>query len=202
MNQMKTRPFSKGRCVQIISQILVRHVLSTIVLITLTGCSVLPASSIKPGVSTVDQTFKAMGKPDMAWRDSQGQVIQAAWTTQPASYVTFMVYFSDKGSVIKVEQVLNERHFAMVKNGMEGEDVLKILGPYRSVDHFSGLHQIDWNYGYCSDSDGREVYSVSFDDRTLKVTGGITTPDPLFSLGSNEEAMCVPYMGQENAFVR
>lgn len=168
----------------------------------LVGCVTLPAGSVKPGISTVDQTIKAMGKPDLIWRNSLGGVIQAAWTTQPTSYVTFMVYFDNAGTVTKVEQVLNEQHFTMIKNGMTGEDVLRIVGPYRSVDHFSGLHQIDWNYGYCSDSDGRQVYSVSFDDHSLKVTGGIITPDPLFSLGGNEEAMCVPYMGQENAFVR
>jgi hypothetical protein len=169
-------------------------------LAVMTGCAVVPAANIKPGFSNVGQVEQAMGKPNMTWRNSQGKVIQAAYSQQPASFTTFMVYFNDQGVVTGVDQVMNNKNFAKIKNGMDGQQVHKILGPERSVDHFSALHQIDWNYGYCSDNDGREVFSVSFDDKTLKVNGSVVTPDPLFSLGDNEEARCVPYiMGETYA---
>lgn len=159
----------------------------------MSGCAVVPAANIKAGYSNVGQVEQSMGKPDMTWRNSQGKIIQAAYSDQPASFTTFMVYFNDQGVVTKVDQVMNNRNFAKIKNGMDGTEVHRILGPERSVDHFTALHQIDWNYGYCSDNDGREVFSVSFDDRTMKVNGSVVTPDPLFSLGDNEEARCVPY---------
>ena len=63
-----------------------------------------------------------------------------------------------------------------------------------SVDRFSAHHQIDWNYRRCSDNHGRELFSVGFDDKTIKVNGSVVTPDPLFSLGVNEEARCMPYI--------
>lgn len=159
----------------------------------LTGCaSAIPGASIKPGVS-VAQVEQSVGKPDMVWRNSQGKVIQAAYSDQPAGFVTFMVYYNDQGTVSRVEQVMDVKHFSQVKNGMNGNQVHKILGPERSVDHFKNLNQIDWNYGYCTYNNGREVYSVSFDERTMLVNGAITTPDPLFSLGDNEEGWCEPY---------
>lgn len=163
----------------------------------MSGCAVVPAANIKPGFSNVSQVEKSMGKPDMTWRNSQGKIIQAAYSDQPASFTTFMVYFNDQGVVTGVDQVMNNKNFAKIQKGMDGQQVHKILGPERSVDHFSGLHQIDWNYGYCSDNDGREVFSVSFDDKTLKVNGSVVTPDPLFSLGDNEEARCQPYIQGE-----
>ena len=163
----------------------------------LTGCATaIPGAGIKPGVS-VAQVEQSVGKPDMTWRNSQGKVIQAAYSNQPAGFVTFMVYYNDQGSVTRVEQVMDIKHFSMVKNGMTGGDVHKILGPQRSVDHFSNLNQIDWNYGYCSDNAGREVFSVSFDDRAMKVNGSVVTPDLLFMVGENEEGPCVPYSSGE-----
>ncbi len=170
-------------------------------LAVMTGCAVVPAANIKPGFSNVSQVEQAMGKPDMAWRNSQGKIIQAAYSDQPGGYTTFMLYFNEQGVVTSVTQVMNDRNFAKIQNGMDGQQVHKILGPERSVDHFSSLHQIDWNYGYCSDNDGRQVFSVNFDDRTMKVVGSVTTPDQVFEFGGNEEGRCTPYM-QGDTYIR
>ena len=160
----------------------------------ITGCATaIPGANIKPGASNVAQVEQSMGKPDMTWRNSQGKTVQAAYSNQPAGFTTFMVYFNEQGTVTRVDQVMDTKHFSLVKNGMDGAQVHKILGPQRSVDHYNNLNQIDWNYGYCTYNNGREVYSVSFDDRTMKVNGAVTVPDPLFSLGDNEEGWCVPY---------
>ena len=159
-----------------------------------TGCAnIIPAANIKPGFSNVSQVFQSMGKPDMTWRNSKGAVVQAAYSDQPEGFVTVMVHFTDDGIVASVDQVMNDRNFAKIQKGMTGQEVHKILGPERSVDHFSNLHQIDWNYGYCSNNDGREVFSVSFDDRTMRVNGSVVTPDQMWMIGDNDEGHCVPY---------
>lgn len=168
-----------------------------------TGCAnIVPASNIKPGYSNVAQVEQSMGKPDMTWRNANGKVIQAAYSDQPAGFTTFMVYFDDQGVVTKIAQVMSDRYFAKIQKGMNGHEVHKILGPERSVDHFNNLHQIDWNYGYCSDNAGREVFSVSFDDRTMNVSGSVVTPDQLFMIGDNDEGPCVQYEGQSDAYER
>ena len=170
-------------------------------LAVMTGCTVIPAASIKPGYSNVSQVEQSMGKPDMTWRNSQGKVIQAAYSDQPGGFTTFMVYFNDQGVVTGIDQVMSNKNFAKIKNGMDGNQVHKILGPERSSDHFASLNQIDWNYGYCSGNDGREVFSVSFDDRTMKVNGSVTTPDQLYMFGGNEEGRCEQY-SQGETYVR
>ena len=168
-----------------------------------TGCAnVVPAANIKPGYSNVAQVEQAMGKPDMTWRNGRGQVIQAAYSDQPAGFTTFMVFFDGQGVVTKIAQVMSDKYFAQIQKGMDGHQVHKILGPERSVDHFSNLNQIDWNYGYCSSNEGREVFSVSFDDRTMKVNGSVVTPDVLFMIGDNDEGPCVQYEGQSDAYER
>ena len=171
--------------------------------LALTGCANFePAANVKPGYTNVAQVEQSMGKPDMTWRNAKGQVIQAAYSDQPAGFTTFMVYFNDQGVVTKVAQVMSDKYFAKVQKGMDGHEVHRILGPERSVDHFSNLNQIDWNYGYCSDNEGREVYSVSFDDKTMKVSGSVVTPDLLFMIGENDEGPCVQYQGQSDAYER
>lgn len=166
----------------------------TMSVVILSGCAAaFLVGDIKPGASDMKQVEKAMGKPDMTWRNAQGKVIQAAYSNQPAGFVTYMVYFNDQGIATRVDQVMDLRHYMLVKNGMNGNQVHQILGPERSVEHYSGLRQIDWNYGYCSASGDRQIYSISFDDQTMLVNGAITTPDPLFTLGDNEEGWCVPY---------
>lgn len=167
----------------------------------LAGCAgVVSTASIQPGVTTVTQVEQTMGKPSMTWRNKAGRVEQVAYTNQPAGYFTFMIYFNDQGVATGSEQVLNNKNFAKVQNGMNGNQVHKILGPERSVDHFTNLNQIDWNYGYCTDNNGRQIYAVSFDDRTMLVNGAVTTPDPYWTTGDNTEAYCVPY-GKGDSFV-
>lgn len=167
----------------------------------ITGCAVVPAANIKPGASNVAQVEQSMGKPDMTWRNSQGRVEEAAYSTQPGGYTTFILKFNEQGVVTNVAQVMSNKYFAKIQNGMNASQVHKILGPERSVDHFSALHQVDWNYGFCSDNDGRQVFSVSFDDRTMLVKGSVVTPDQLFEFGGNEEGRCTPYAGQSDAYV-
>ena len=174
----------------------------TVSAVTLSGCAgTISASSIQPGVTTLSQVEQSSGRPNMTWKNAQGKVVQAAYTNQPAGYLTFMIYFNDQGIVTRRDQVLNERNFSKVQNGMSANDVHKILGPERSVDHFANLHQIDWNYGYCTDGDGRQLFAVSFDDRTMKVNGSVMTPDPYWTTGDNTEAYCVPYRS-DDSFVK
>src|SRR5574343_1931913 len=73
-----------------------------------TGCAgIVPAANIKPGFSNVAQVEQSMGKPDLSWRNSQGKIIQAAYSDQPASFTTFMDYFNAQGVVRGVDQVMN-----------------------------------------------------------------------------------------------
>ena len=161
----------------------------------MSGCAgVMPVPTFQPGSSNISAVEQSMGKPNMTWRNEQGKVVQVAYSNQPAGYFTWIMKFNNQGVTTSVAQVMSDAYFAQIQKGMDGNQVHKILGPERSVDHFASLNQVDWNYGYCSDNDGRQVFSVSFDAKTMKVNGSVTTPDPMWSMGDNEEARCEPYI--------
>ena len=159
------------------------------------GCASYSGAGLKPGVSTVADVESTMGAPGMSWKNSEGQIVQLAYPRGPAGYVTFMVFFDDAGKMQKIEQVLNEKHFAQVQIGATQEQVLKILGPYRDTNVFTARDEMDWNYGYCSQNLQRMAYSVIFDTKTLLVTGGQTNPDPLFPGGKIYAQPCIPWTG-------
>ena len=161
----------------------------------ISGCAGYSGSGLKPGIATITDVESSMGQPALAWKNKQGQVVQLAYPRGPAGYVTFMAFFSDAGKLDKIEQVLDERHFALIKTGATKEEVLRIIGPYRDTNVFSARDELDWNYGYCSQNLQRMAYSVMFDTKTGLVTGGQTNPDPLFPGGKMYAQPCIPWTG-------
>ena len=163
--------------------------------VLLTGCASYSGANLKPGVATVSDVEATMGQPSLTWKNAQGQIVQLAYPRGPAGYVSFMAHFDNQGKLEKIEQVLNERHFAEIKSGMSQDDVLRILGPYRDTNVFTARNELDWNYGYCSQNLQRMAYSIMFDTSTRLVTGGQTNPDPLFPGGKMYAQPCIPWTG-------
>ena len=161
----------------------------------LSACAGYSGAGLKPGVATVTEVEASMGQPAMSWKNQQGQITQLAYPRGPAGYVSFMAYFDPQGKLLRIEQVLDERHFAMIKADMTQAEVLRILGPYRDTNVFTARNELDWNYGYCSQNLQRMAYSVMFDTRTGLVTGGQTNPDPLFPGGKMYAQPCIPWTG-------
>ena len=166
-----------------------------LVVALLTACAGYSGAGLKPGAATIADTEASMGQPAMAWKNKQGQIIQLAYPRGPAGYVSFMAYFNDQGKLEKIEQVLDERHFAMIQPGATKDDVLRILGPYRDTNVFPARDELDWNYGYCSQNLQRMAYSVMINTKTGLVTGGQTNPDPLYPGGKMYAQPCIPWTG-------
>ncbi len=171
------------------------HGIAVLATATLTACAGYSGAGLKPGIATIADVEATMGQPAMAWKNRQGQISQLAYPRGPAGYVSFMAYFDKQGKLEKIEQVLDERHFYLVKIGMTQDEVLRILGPYRDSNVFTARDELDWNYGYCSQNLQRMAYSVMFDTKTGLVTGGQTNPDPLFPGGKMYAQPCIPWTG-------
>lgn len=161
----------------------------------LIACAGYSGAGLKPGSATIADVEASMGPPAIIWKNKQGQITQLAYPRGPAGFVSFMAYFDKQGKLEKIEQVLDEKHFYLVKTGMTQDDVLRILGPYRDSNVFTARNELDWNYGYCSQNLQRMAYSVMFDTRTGLVTGGQTNPDPLFPGGRLYAQPCIPWTG-------
>lgn len=160
----------------------------------LTGRDSFSGTTLKPGVATLADVEQTMGKPAEIWRNEAGQVIQLAYPRGPSGYVSFMVHLSDTGTIDRIEQVLDEPHFALVLPGMSMPEVLRILGPARSTNTFPAKNRLYWNYGYCSEHGRRMEYAIEFDIATQRVTGHVEVPDPL--VNGSESGFCSPWRGR------
>lgn len=158
-----------------------------------TGRDTYSGKTLQPGISTLVDVEQIMGKPAEVWRDDAGQVVQLSYPRGPSGYVSFMVHMSATGTVLTVDQVLDEIHFARVTPGMTMPEVLRLLGPARTINEFSAKNRLYWNYGYCSEHGQRMEYAVEFDSLAQCVTGSIKIPDPL--VNGTESGFCPPWRG-------
>ena len=88
-----------------------RFLIALITGFALAGCASYSGAGLKPGVATVADVEATMGQPGLAWKNTQGQVVQLAYPRGPAGWVSFMVYFDDQGKMTRKEQVLDLQHF-------------------------------------------------------------------------------------------
>lgn len=92
----------------------------------LSGCSIFPISSVKPGMSR-EQVTALMGAPTAAVKLEQGTRLQ--YSGQPAGQYAFIVDLDTAGRVASVRQVLTEKEFQRIEPGKwSRSDVLREFG--------------------------------------------------------------------------
>ena len=124
--------------------------------------------SLKPGVATLPEIIAAMGKPEMRWKDTDGQE-QLAFTHGPRGIQTYMVYVGADGRLQRIEAVLDNAHFARIEIGKSNkEDVLRLLGPSYPVwtTYYKGFDQVLWEWNFCNHMNEVARFDVYFDAPT------------------------------------
>lgn len=172
-----------------------RYFLILLATTAITACASYSGAGLKPGVATVTDVEATMGQPGLQLKNDQGQVVQLAYPRGPAGWVSFMVYFDDKGKMTHKEQVLDLKHFTEIKVGQTQDEVLRILGPYRDTYRFPQKNILDWNWGWCDQSLLRMAFTVSFDQDTLLVKTTEIWPDPFYQRGGMYSTYCEPWTG-------
>ena len=95
-------------------------------LLWLSACTLLPISSISPGMSR-DEVVSRMGQPGAVVTLSQGTRLQ--YSGQPGGQYAFMVDLDQSGRVLSAQQVLNAKDFARIEPGKwTRDDVLREFG--------------------------------------------------------------------------
>ena len=92
------------------------------------GCASYDGRGLKPGISTADDVIQLMGQPAMRWQEAGGGEL-LAYPRGPAGFQTYMVMVDSKGVMSSINGVLDMKHFAMIRQGMTKDEVLRILGP-------------------------------------------------------------------------
>ncbi|MFA4968241.1 MAG: hypothetical protein WC540_01305 [Sulfuritalea sp.] len=134
------------------------------------ACASYEGRGLKPGEATLDDVRATMGQPAMQWQDPDGSR-HLAYPRGPAGFHTFMVRLGPNGKVQSIENVLDERHLATIRAGMNKEEVLRILGPSdaRVTVYFPARDELVWDWRFRGMSSEPMRMMVLFDANSGKV---------------------------------
>ena len=144
-----------------------KTIVALICALVIAGCASYNGRGLKPGISTVDDVIQLMGQPAMRWQEPGGGEL-LAYPRGPAGFNTFMVMIDSKGVMSSLQGVLDMQHFALIRQDMTKDDVLRILGP--SQPQWTVLFERrdelvwDWRYGDAWNEPAR--FNVLFDNTT------------------------------------
>ena len=144
------------------------------------ACASYDGRGLRPGVDTEAEVRQLMGEPAMAF-DHPDRSRQLAYPRGPLGVATYMVHLRPDGRLRRIEQVLDEEHFARIVPGQSRrEDVRLLLGPAASSMEFPRLQRVAWTYrfrdrwGYLAD------FSPLFDRDGMVVDKVIVRVEPMF----------------------
>lgn len=146
--------------------------------VLLASCATYDGRSLKVGESGMDEVFATMGTPALQWRDADGSV-QLAYPRGPAGLHTYMVRLGPNGKLLSLENVLDDKHLALVRPGMSKEEVLRILGPSdeRETVYFERRDELVWDWRYRSFFGDPWRMMVLFDATSGKVRSTMVQPE-------------------------
>ena len=147
-----------------------KPIIALIIALLFAGCASHDGRGIKPGVSNLDEVIQLMGEPTMRWQEPDGSQ-RLAYPRGPAGFNTFMVTIGPDGRMISLHGVLNMKTFALIREGMTQEQVLRILGPSVAAwtIYFERRDELVWEWRYCDPWNEPARFNVLFDNTTKKV---------------------------------
>jgi len=129
----------------------------------LPACDMLNLPEIKPGITSASEVRSRMGEPGFEHRDDDGTVTWE-YSRQPQGVHCYMISFDRQQIVSQIEQVLNEKNFTQVRDGMSREDVRRLLGTPASKIVFNNLQEDIWEWRVEGSLASEETYfMVHFD---------------------------------------
>ena len=147
-----------------------KTILALICAVVIAGCASYNGRGLKPGISTVDDVIQLMGQPAMRWQEAGGGEL-LAYPRGPAGFDTFMVMIDSKGIMSSLQGVLDMQHFALIRQGMTKDAVLRILGPSQPqwTVFFERRDELVWEWRYCDAWNEPARFNVLFDNTTGRV---------------------------------
>lgn len=161
------------------------------VVLLLAACASYNGRGLRPGIDGYVQVIQLMGTPSMQWDNADGSK-QLAYARGPAGYDTYMVHIGTDDTMLKIENVLNREHFALIKPGMGKEDVLRILGPSWPgwTAYFERRDELAWEWRFCDDWREASRFDVLFDNTSGKVRSTLSIPESLKGLCGRGKCTC------------
>lgn len=149
--------------------------------VTLGGCDHVAQKELRPGVSTVEDVRRLMGKPEMIWEEDSGsQVLE--FVRGPAGTETYMVEIDAEGRYLGMKNVLVQETFDRVRPGMVRDDVRRMLGKPGEIGRLPLKQEEVWSWRFAGDYNRPDMFNVHFGPdgrvRTTSVTAARDGPEP------------------------
>lgn len=145
----------------------------------LAGCAGYAGSGLKPGLATRDEVLAVMGHPALQWQDADGGE-QLSFPRGPAGAHSLMVWIAPDGRLLRIENVLDARHFARIVPGKTTQaEVLRLLGPPVPAwtAYYAARNELVWEWLYCDDYNLMSRFDVLFDGFDGPVRTTYSRPD-------------------------
>lgn len=111
----------------------------------LPACDADNLKSIRPGITTSAEVQARMGPPSAEYRNEDGSITWE-YNRQPNGIECHMITLGPDRVVARIEQVLTEANLARVREGMDREQVRRLLGRPGSVNTFERLNEEVWDW--------------------------------------------------------
>lgn len=157
--------------------ILIRAVIP-LALLLLAGCASYDGRGLRPGIDGMAEVRALMGEPAMQWENADGSK-QLAYPRGPAGPRTYMVAIDAHGLLQGIENVMEMRHFAKIRPGMDMPSVVRVLGPSipQWTNYYGARDELVWEWPYCDDSGLLARFDVLFDGTSKTVRTTMSRPD-------------------------
>ncbi|KAB2965176.1 outer membrane protein assembly factor BamE [Zoogloea sp.] len=135
----------------------------------LAGCDAVTMKDLKPGVSTGFDVRDRLGKPGIEWRNDDGSVTWE-YTRQPEGTECFMATIGPDNILRSLENVLTPANLARVEPGWTKDQVRRLLGKPRSVQHFTLKKEEVWDWRMPPEFSAEVFFNIHFSEDG-RVTG-------------------------------
>ena len=134
------------------------------------GCAAYDGRGLLPGSAGTADVENLMGPPAMRWQAPEGGEV-LVYPRGPQGFHTFFFRIDAAGVLVSKENVLDTRHFAKIQAGMNGEEVLRVLGPPvpQWTAYFPARDELVWEWRYCDDWSEPARFDVLFDRTSGRV---------------------------------
>ena len=93
-----------------------------------------------------EKVTQTLGTPSQELKSSDGSVL--IFTRGYRSKHTYFVYLNQEGKMVRWQQVLDEKNFALIKPDMHRDEVIGIIGEGQDAYGLARERGYVWNYRY------------------------------------------------------
>ena len=156
-----------------------------VVALTMAACASTGAS-LQPGVSTLADVEKDMGRPAEVHKAANGET--TLWYPHPVAKTSYAARIAPDGRLIAVEQRMTEKNIAMIElNRSTQAEVRELLGPPWKVNHYSRMQREVWTYPVYNRPMHKELYVQFSPDGVVRESWLVVDPDEIKNSGPGKD---------------